>query len=241
MSNEHVPSKDGSYLENPQLTPLRRVQIGAEIGAVLLEIVPLTSNVVQYGALAYTQLTTHNIALSAAAYGGVTFGYEIVSAICMADLLGKSVPDKALANAMKAVDNAGLWLSERLGTDAPHNLTARSIAFLGKASLDVLKTEESNKLGDFGLALSLGTPLTLLLKQKVESERTPKDNRRLGFILATTLGGVYAAQGAAIAAGIAHPSPETVGLATLSIIAFLGLQHWASSGNKKPRLKDRAA
>lgn len=149
------------------------------IATILLEVNPLTSEPLRLAVLIGTQAATHKIVISAVAFGGVTLVWELACVIAAADLLDGNLSKKII------------------------DRTRRSI---GKIGLSKLTQTKTSTLTDLATTLVLGSPTTIILKHIQDPERSAEDNRHLGYTLSMGAGIISTIQGAAIVAGLWHPS-----------------------------------
>jgi hypothetical protein len=84
-----------------------------------------------------------------------------------------------------------------------------------------------------GMALSLGTVAVLEAKHREDPTRTAQWHRRHGMLVASSMAGVFAVEGALLAEGVEnYTSPSSVGAALLSIAGIAAFVKW---GNKRAK------
>jgi hypothetical protein len=139
-------------------------------------------------------------------YGGATLLIEGAAALATADLLGSRRGGSVIR-----------WISRRLERVVP-----------SKGPLSPGMVAATALLG--------GSAVLLLAKQAREPSRSRNQNLRYGLVASTLIALVCGVQGALMAHGINHPSPQTIGVAVLAIVAVYGSASWV-----KRRYQTRAA
>lgn len=169
---------------------IRRVLKVLGTAAILLEINPLTSEPIRLGVLVGVSEVSHNVALSAMAFGAVTFFWELACVIAAVELLDSRTSKKII----KHIRNT-----------------------IGRVGLDKLMKSKTKVLTDFAITLVLGSPATIIIKHIQDPTRSTKENRRLGYVMSVGAGLIATIQGAAIVEGLWHPSVMTVAI-TVTIV-----------------------
>lgn len=187
-----------------------RSLVVAEASFVMADLNPLISEPIRYGTLFAAQGLFDNIFLSGLAFGLITLLLDCSGAVAIADLFSQKSSAKIIRQSTSLIEKAGL---ARL-LDTP---TSKSV--------------------DFGITLIVGTPVTLLVKQHQDPKRTRGENIRQGLLLSFAASVVAALQGAAIVAGIWHPSPLTITVAVIVILGFLALNKYLKQKYRQYKLK----
>jgi hypothetical protein len=170
-----------------------------EISLVMIDLVPFISEPIRFGTLFIVQGSFHNILLSGVAFGGITFILDALGAVAVADLLSKQITTTIIAKANSTIKLMGL----------------------GK-----LLSAKTNMIIDVGITLLVGTPITLILKQRDNPARTREDNIRLGIFLSAVATIVSVLQGSAIVAGFWHPNAITIGLGVIVVGSYVVIDRW---------------
>jgi hypothetical protein len=178
---------------------LKRVVTALEVGVVLVEINPVSSESIRFGVLFGVQAAFNNVAISAASFGTITFVGDIIGIVAIIDLFNTKAAAKTLDRVNVLVTKLGLsWLFN-------------------------VKT---NFVTDLGITLLTGTPAAILLKHRQNPMRSNTENRQLGYRLSLAAAVVATAQGAALIAGIWHPNPITIAIALVTIASVIALHKW---------------
>lgn len=173
---------------------IRHFIVTIEVGLVMLDLIPIISEPIRFGVLFISLALSHNIFIAGLAFGLITLILDILGAIATADLLNKQITAQIITKT--------------------NNL-------LQIMHLNKIQKKETNILTDIGITLLVGTPITLILKQRHHPNRHLKDNLSLGILLSTLAAIISAVQGTAIVAGIWHPKFWTIVLAVGVIISIV--------------------
>ncbi len=171
-----------------------RIIKSLEVTMIMTEINPLTSETLRFAVLFGAQAAFHNIAISALAFGGITLIWEVVAVISAADLLDTKTAEEVIG---------------------------RVKFLIGKVGLSKLLVRKTSLLTDFGITLIAGSPATVILNHCQDPKRTARQNRELGYIMSIGAAVIATGQGAAIVAGIWHPSAENIAIAVIVIAATI--------------------
>lgn len=167
---------------------------------VAAELLP-ANEAMRYGAFAYAQTYSHSPVLGAAVLGGSTFLVEGAAAWAAADWVAKDkVKDFADRIHEKVKDTKISFLS-------PKRIIPENIR--------ITPTAEA------GIAMTLGSVAVLEAKQREDPSRTVEQNKRHGLFTASWMGGVFAAEGGLLSAGIDnYHNPVTLGTCLLGFAAI---------------------
>ena len=196
---------DPVSLESEQLSSEGRLRRALNTGkyavksaVVAVELLPVTNEGIRYGALAATELATHNPAVGAAVLGGSTLLIEGAGAMAASDLITRPTSNRLLS-----------WLNDKLEKVVPVDT-------------------ELSKTAEAGVAMTLGTPILMAAKQRENPERTSEEAKKQGLLTAAWMAGVFAVEGALISKGVDnYTDPKMVGAALLAVGATLALPKWA--------------
>ncbi|CAN5409887.1 hypothetical protein BH09PAT4_BH09PAT4_01620 [soil metagenome] len=174
---------------------------------VAAEVLPITNEGSRYGALAASELLTHNPLVGAAVLGGSTLLIEGAGALAASEILTTKTSNKLMN-----------WMNRRLD---------------GWVSEDT----KISKPVEAGLTLTLGTPAVMAITQRQNPERTTEEARRYGLINATWLAGVCAVEGAMISEGVGnYTDPTKVGAALLAVGALASVPKWVKRAIRKQNM-----
>jgi len=200
---QHIPEVVSSK-PNRLNQMFQRVRGAATAGVVAFEVVPVTNEGSRYGALAASELLTHNPAVGAAVLGGSTLLVEGAGALATAELLTKSTSNKIFN-----------WLNEKIGKVVP-------------ADAKMSKPLEA------GTAMTAGTSILMAVKQREKPEWKREEARRYGLLTAAWMAGVFAVEGAMISEGVDnYTDPKMVGAALLTTGAVLSIPNWIRRSMRK--------
>ncbi len=180
-------------------SPFRHLLTVVGVATIVLEINPVTSESIRLGVLALTEEATHSVVLSALAFGGITLIWELACVIVAAHLLEANLARKIIGHIRQTI---------------------------GKVGLKKLIHSRSNLMTDLAITLLMGSPATIILKHSQDPERSIEQNRRLGYVMSVGASIVATLQGAAIAAGIWHPSAITITIALATVLISLIAYHY---------------
>jgi hypothetical protein len=191
--------------EQSKLRNFYKVGKQALLGAaVTFEVLPITNEGSRYAALAATEAFTRNPLIGAAVFGGATLLIEGAGAIATSDLITGTTSNKLFT-----------WLNEKVKKHVPEG---------AKLSLPI----------EAGVALTLGTPIAMAVKQQESPDRTREQARRRGLLTAAWVAGVCAVEGAMISEGIGnYADPKSVGAALLTIGAIAAVPAWVKKALNK--------
>jgi hypothetical protein len=170
-----------------------------EASLVILDLNPVVSEPIRFGTLFGAQAAFHSVVISGLAFGGITLLLDLFGTVATADLL----------EAKTAVI-----------------IIEKTNAVLKKAGLSRLLQINTNIVTDLGITLFVGTPITLIAKQRQDPDRTREDNIKLGSILSIIASFVSVLQGGAIVAGLWHPSIVTDTLAVVAVVSIVVTGSW---------------
>ena len=182
---------------------------------ITAELLP-ANEAMRYGAFAYAQTYSNNPLLGAAVLGGSTFVVEGAAAWAASDWVAQ---DKV-----------------KVFTDRMHDkLQGTKLAFLSPKRI-IPENIRITPTAEAGIAMTLGSVAVLEAKQRENPERTTEQNKRHGVFTASWMGGVFAAEGGLLAAGIDnYHNPVTVGSCLLGFAAIGAAIRKARKSIGKPK------
>jgi len=158
-----------------------------------------TNEAARYGPLLAMQAMTHSPELGAAWLGGSTLLIEGAGALAASELITSEAGSKAVT-----------WLNDKLKKVMP-------------------KKAHISPSMEAGLALTLGTPVTMWAKQLEQPTRSIEDARRQGVRTAAWLSGVCAVEGAMISegwGGVAKGDFTELGVGLFAVGAIWTMPKW---------------
>ena len=167
---------------------------------VAAELLP-ANEAIRYGTFAYAQTYSNNPVLGAAVLGGSTFVVEGAAAWAASDWVAQD----------KVKDFADRMHDKLQGT---------KFAFLSPKRI-IPENIRITPTAEAGIAMTFGSVAVLEAKQRENPERTADQNKRYGLFTAGWMGGVFAAEGGLLSAGIDnYHNPVTVCTSLLGLAAI---------------------
>lgn len=159
-----------------------------QTAVVAAEANHITNEGVRYGAFGLTLAETGNPVLAGAVLGGSTLLVEGAGALAAASLL--------------SADNRGRMVDWAMK----------------KGSKVVPQGKRIPPAGEFGVAMVLGTPVLMGVKNLADPERTLKQNRRHGLFTASWLAALFAAEGAVLGKSVEeYQDPKMLAAGAIAI------------------------
>lgn len=185
-----TPNAEPPTTEAAQLSTIDRIKYGAQLAVVAAQVSP-ANEAARYALLGSTLLATGDTAAAAAVYGGSTLAIEGAAAVATSSLLDSP-------KAQNVTDRLGNKLNE----------------------FNVPKEGISNKALKAGVAVYGGSAITSAIKKIENPDMDKAELRDYGLKVSMGLAVLCTAEGALIAEGVSHPSPETIGGAALALGAL---------------------
>lgn len=173
---------------------LKRGFAAVEVAFVIADLNPIISEPIRLGTLFGVQAFSHNVLAAALSFGAVTLVLDALGAMATADLL-----DRKLAK----------------------NIIAKTNEVISRLRITRLLDIKTNFAADLSITLLVGTPITIILKQRQDPVRRREVNLRFGLVLSCLASIASALQGGAIVAGLWHPTALSVSLAVLALASIV--------------------
>jgi hypothetical protein len=201
--NQYKITDTGSEDSANESTSRHPLIRGAEIATLGFELGPF-NEIARLAVLGASYAATKSPEISAIAYGTATMAIEGGAAVATADLLASPKGKKVIT-----------WTNAKL------------------QKIGVPPTAKTNKPIKAGVAAVGGSSILLVVKHSEEPERTLRENIRYGLTTSAALAGMCALQGYAVAEGVNHPNPETIGAAAIAVGGVMTAANWLKNKTKR--------